>query len=60
MMAEQGGFTKLISLIGAGARISVKPLLVVLIGCSFITLMAVVYARWAMDVSWGYPEYSSR
>lgn len=51
MMVEQGGFTKLISLIGAGARISVKPLLVVFVGCSFITLMAVVYAHWAMDVS---------
>lgn len=52
-MAEMDrNLVKLIYLVGKGARLSLKPLLILIWGCSFITLMSVVYVRWAMEENW--------
>ncbi|MFC4993781.1 hypothetical protein [Rubritalea tangerina] len=52
MSSKEEWLIRLIGLIGKGARMSVVPIAVLVIGCSTIMLMSVVYFRWAMELSW--------
>ncbi len=54
MSQADNSLVKLISMIGLGARISVKPLLVLIWGSAVTTLMAVIYLHWAMVLGWGW------
>ena len=54
MSQADNGLVKLIGMIGVGARISVKPLLVLIWGCAVTTIMAVIYLHWAMALGWGW------
>ncbi len=54
MSQPDNSLVKLISMIGVGARVSVKPLLVLIWGSAVTTLMAVIYLHWAMVLGWGW------
>ncbi|MFT5881603.1 MAG: hypothetical protein ACI9FG_000088 [Crocinitomicaceae bacterium] len=54
MSQANSGLVKLIGLIGIGARISVKPLLVLIWGSAVMTLMAVIYLHWAAALGWSW------
>lgn len=53
-MSEEsdGRLLKLVVLAGKGARISVKPLMFLIVAGATTTLMCAVYLRWAMEANW--------
>jgi energy-coupling factor transporter transmembrane protein EcfT len=54
MSQADNGLVKLIGMIGVGARISVKPLLILIFGSAVTTIMAVIYLHWAMFLGWSW------
>ncbi|MEO1857788.1 MAG: hypothetical protein ABGY95_10575 [Rubritalea sp.] len=52
MSQADNSLVKLISRIGVGARMSVKPLLVLIWGSAVTTLMAVIYLHWSTTLGW--------
>ena len=52
MAHAENGLIKMISMIGVGAQISVKPILVLIWGNLLTTSMAVLYFRLVMILDW--------
>lgn len=52
MQETQGSLVKLVTLVGKGARLSVVPLLLLIIGSTITTIGGVCYLHWSMALGW--------